>query len=430
MTTRTSALLLATLLLSACWTVEPVERSGPLYFDVEFTEEPAGIDPEAPAPFSTDPVTYRVRVTAMGPDRQPMTDWDGVLAIRATPGQLRSSESLPVTGGVLEATVQVALAFDQLRIWFSDEGDGAQDGSFAAGVAPVVYLDKPTIAHVQEPQGGGDESPLTHSYVPLRGFDDGRELIVTTVVNDGFFVTDFSDPAGSWNSMFAFSFSRPDGLAVGDRLSLLSGIISEFIGFTEMQFPSWEVESSGHEQGDTVFDLDPTIVCNDYDMERWEAAPVQLTQVVPDFRYASDCADYFDYGQWPARIVDAQCGGGDARVSVVNVNTVPSYSFVQECESSVLVNENMSAERILEFTGAGSFEEGYGFTTLRGVVRHTAPADPPWIIDVRNCMDFPPERRPEDCGQLLERPTSGPRKAPEMYYRDLQTCHGVPYRLY
>jgi hypothetical protein len=433
MRARTSLLLIVPLLLTACWGPEPVERHGPLYFEVEFTEEPDGLLEAEPAPFSTDPISYRVKVTAIGPDHEPMTDWDGVVAVRATPGALRSSESLPVSGGVLEATVQVALAFDQLRIWFSDEGDGDQEGSYAAGVAPIVYVMKPTVSHVQTVLGAGDESPLTHSYVPIRAMhdeDDPRQLIVTTITNDGFYVTDFNDPAGTYNSLFAFSFSRPDGLAVGDRLGLLSGIISEFIGFTEMQFPTWIVESSGHPEGDTVYELDSTIVCNDFEMEAWEASPIEVVQLVPDFRNAADCADYFDYGQWPAKLVGAECGGQPARVSVVNINTVPSYGFADECNNQVLVNENMSAERVEEFTGATTFVDGYGFETLRGVVRHTAPANPPWIIDVRNCLDFPEARRPADCGQLLERPMSGPRKGPQKNYRDLQTCHGVPYKLY
>ncbi len=417
---RTSTLLLVAALLAGCWAPDTVQRDGPLYFEVEFTQEPQGLDADAPAAFSTDPTSYNVHVQAIGPDHEPM-DWDGMLAVRATPGDLRSSESLPMTGGTLDATVQVALAFDHLRIWFSDEGDGDQEGSYAAGVAPLVHVTKPTVAQLQEPVGAGDASPLTHSYVPIAAHAEGREMIVTTITNDGFYVTDFSDPEGTFNSLFAFSFSRPDGLQVGDRIELLAGIISEFIGFTEMQFPTWVVESSGHAEGDTVYPLDPTIVCNDFEMEAWEAAPVELVEVVPDFRYANDCADYFEYGQWPARIVGEQCSGSNARVSVVNINTVPSFGFEDECNNQILVNpDNPNIE---------DFDSKYRFEYLRGVIRHTAPADPPWIIDVRNCLDFPPDRRPDDCGQLLERPMSGPRKAPQVHYRDLQTCHGVPYKL-
>ena len=41
-------------------------------------------------------------------------------------------------------------------------------------------------------------------------------------------------------------------------------------------------------------------------------------------------------------------------------------------------------------------------------------------------LDFPEADRPEDCDQLLERPLSGPRKAPNHFYRDLETCEAYP----
>ena len=413
-------------LLAGCWNVEPVQRSGPLYFEVEFVgEAPEGLHPAEPADFSTEPVSCRIRIQAIDSDHLPMPDWSGSVAIKAAPGQLRSPETVVVEGGEVEATIQVALAFDDLQVWVSDEGADSNGSSFGVGVAPLVRVMKPTVADIQRTSGGGDESLLVHRHVPVRGFDDPydpRELIVTTVVNDGFYVTDFDDPGGSFNSLFVFTFSRPEGLHVGDRLGKLAGIIGEFIGFTEMQFPDWRVESGGHGSGETVYPLDPTIVCDDFEMEAWEAAPVELVAVVPDFRDAADCADYSEYGQWPARIVGGQCAGRDARVSVVNVNTVPSFGFTQECNDQLLVNSDNPE--------IDDFDEKYRLEFLRGVVRHTAPADPSWIIDVRDCMDFPPDRRPDNCTQLLRRPMSGPRKAPDKHYRDVLTCTGVPYPLY
>ena len=411
--------------LAGCWSVDPVDRSGPLYFEVDFVgEAPDGLQPTDPAAFSTEPVSYGIRIRAVDHEHQPMPTWSGQVAIKVAPGRLLSPETAAIESGEAEVTVEVALAFDTLRLWVSDEGDAGVGGSFASGVAPPVHVMKPTVAELQRTLGGTDESPLVHQHVPVRGFDDPhdpRELIVTTVVNDGFYVTDFDEGAGSFNSLFVFTFSRPDGLHAGDRLGRLAGIISEFIGFTEMQFPSWTVESGGHVSGDAVQELDPTIVCDDLEMEAWEAAAVELVELVPDFRHASDCIDYFEYGQWPARIVGAQCGGSDARVSVVNINTVPAFGFNEECNNQVLVNpDNPNIE---------DFDADYRFEWLRGVVRHTAAADPPWIIDVRDCMDFPPDRRPDDCSQLLRRPMSGPRKAPDVHYRDVLTCTGVPYRL-
>ena len=41
--------------------------------------------------------------------------------------------------------------------------------------------------------------------------------------------------------MYAFNFNTPPGLRVCNRLSALSGTASEFFGFTEISFPSYEV---------------------------------------------------------------------------------------------------------------------------------------------------------------------------------------------
>jgi hypothetical protein len=397
-------LLLALLLLTACApTVELFVAEGPFYFELEFTSVPQGLDPASPVPFSTDARAYDLRVSARGYDRQPM-DWSGTLAVHASPGVLEGGRTVTVTGGVAQFTARLALGFGELNIWVSDE----EGGSYAVGAAPPVYIEYPTVAQLQRPLGSDDESPLTHQYVTLRGFsgDDPRELVVTTVTNDGFYVTDRSDPPGSFNSLFVFTFSRPDGgIQVGSRLADLSGIVSEFIGFTELQFPTFNLESQGHDVGPAVL-LDPSIVCDDDVMEGYEASVVRVEDVTSDFQRASDCNNYEDFAQWPAAL-PGECGGNPSRITVVNANTVPSFNF-PECEQGV-----PPAERYLEY--------------LIGVLRHTAPADPPWIVEARSCLDFPEEHRPDDCAQLLARPMSGPRIAPTRYYRDIQTCEGVPY---
>lgn len=405
--------LLATLAIAALTgcpvTVEPSPTDGPLYFEVEHVGTPAGLDPAAPAPFQIDARAYALSIRAIGRDREPMA-WDGDITVHATPGELASDPVVRVRDGEVQTTVRVAKAFDELRIWISDEGDGDGPGSYATGAAAPVHVDKPTISQLQEPEGSDDESPLTRQYVPIRAYGDSspREVIVTTVSNDGFYVTDRDSPDGSYNSLFVFTFSRPDAeIEVGARLNALAGIVSEFIGYTEMQFPTYEVESRGHSPGEPIV-LDPSIVCDDDVMEGYEASVVRVNDLTSDFRRASDCEDYADFGQWPA-LLPGSCGGGDARVSVVNINTVPSFRF--DCDG-------------------GGAPPDVELDYLIGVLRHTAPADPPWIVDVRSCLDFPEEHRPADCPAQLDRPMSGPRKAPDMYYRDLVTCTGVPYSLH
>jgi hypothetical protein len=46
---------------------------------------------------------------------------------------------------------------------------------------------------------------------------------------------------GGYNSVFAFNFSTPVGMRVCDVLTYLSGTSNDFFGFTELNFPSYQV---------------------------------------------------------------------------------------------------------------------------------------------------------------------------------------------
>ncbi len=400
--------------LVGCVTVhEHPDADAPLTLAVTFEEEPEGLDPANPAAFSHEPREYLVRVEVLDADRRVIPDYEGLLTIKATPGELLTAPNVAVDQGVFTGRIEVARAYDELRIWFSDEGTDAEPGSFATGVSPAIHIDLPTITDVQT-SDSVVESHFEHEYVPIKGWDGTptqRDMVVTTVSNDGFYVTDRTGGPGTYNSLFVFSFSRPDGIVVGDRLSKLSGIVSEFLGYTELGFPTWKVADRNNVV-DEPYLLDPTIVCDSPEMEKWEASVVRLEGLRSDFSSGSDCLDYAEHAQWPAVLEGFECGNQPARISVVNENTVPSFNF-PPCSLSDPPGD----------------EHDVQVDYLVGVLRHLRFASPPWILEVRSCLDFPPEHRPADCEQLLMRPPSGPRIAPARYYRDLVTCEGVPYRL-
>jgi len=112
-----------------------------------------------------------------------------------------------------------------------------EEGSNLTGVSDAVRYELPTIAEVQ---GRGSATPYPAVAVDIKT-QGPSFVVVTRVSSNGFFVTDTGDPDGAFNHMFAFNFNTPAGLRVCNRLDLLAGTAAEFFGFTEINFPSYEV---------------------------------------------------------------------------------------------------------------------------------------------------------------------------------------------
>ena len=110
-------------------------------------------------------------------------------------------------------------------------------GAFLSGVSPVVNYRYPTVADVQ---GHGSATPYPYQALRLATADP-QEVYVTRVASSGFFVTDLSEQATGFNSIYAYNFSTPAFMRVCDRVTYLSGTASEFFGFTELSFPSYWV---------------------------------------------------------------------------------------------------------------------------------------------------------------------------------------------
>jgi hypothetical protein len=145
--------------------------------------------------------------------------------------------------------------------------DTEDPGTFAAGATPTLWFTVPRVADVRGVAGGGTATSFPHQQVSIdTGYHPTVEdpthhdwsLVVTRVSTDGFYVTDICDsdaidpdtraarcppatPRG-YASVFAYNFSTPPLMRLCDRLRQLSGTASDFYGFTEMGFPTWELE--------------------------------------------------------------------------------------------------------------------------------------------------------------------------------------------
>jgi len=402
-------------LLAIAGCVRQVEApEGPLSIRVTF-DEAAGDDigAEEELPFSHDPMTFTLDVAVIDVDGSVMTSFDGDLALRCRPGKISSPLVVPVSAGIAEdVSVLIEGAYGPTRIWFEDSlREGAR---FATGVSPEIRFANPTLAEIQRPPDTAtDYSPLNHNHVEVRAED--RELVVTHVASDGFYVTDTSDEPGTYNSMYAFTFSRPRDVVAGDKLAALDGNVVEYLSFTEMGFPSFLVDSSGHDLPEPSLLTDVEICGGEAVMEPFESSIVRVENVVTNFVDAEDCTDYLEYSQWPVKLVVDDPACSLIEINVMSSYTVPGLRFTECAE--------------------GALPEPMEFTFLQGPIRHNYAADPEWILELRDCDDFEPADPadwPEDCeaeSEAARKHYSGPHPVPRQYERRIPWCEEVPYYL-
>lgn len=243
--------------------------------------------------------------------------FNGYARVSVVPGAVNRVEGKAVIGrnvlfidGKAEGIAVVSAVFGPSRLWIADIGyepapvgvipicsNGFDDdkdilndfpndpgcafandmseepGTNLTGVSAEILYALPTVADVQ---GRGTQTPFPSVAVEIKP-DDPNYLVVTRVSSDGFFLTDIGDTA--YNHMYAFNFNTPAGMRVCDRLLYLTGTATEFFGFTEITFPSYEVEPVL--EGEPCLVPEPqvlltTTIQSNAEMERLESGLVAL----------------------------------------------------------------------------------------------------------------------------------------------------------
>jgi hypothetical protein len=287
--------------------------------------------PEAPLPANVGQADegWTFVVDALDEDGFPDPSFDGFARVGVLPGSVVRVEgpaavgrNLRFTAGHTEGEARVISVFGPSRLWIEDLGylpaapgevagcaNGSDDdddvlvdfpndpgcafandmseetGSYTAGVSQEVHYDRPTLGDVQ---GHGSDTPYPSVAVEVKTADPSY-VVVTRVSSSGFFVTDIGDPLHpqGHNHIFAFNFNTPSNMRVCDRLTLLSGTASEFFGFTEITFPSYELIPIDQGPGCLVPEpvvLDSIALANDGILESLESGLVRLEQfVIPPF---------------------------------------------------------------------------------------------------------------------------------------------------
>lgn len=299
---------LSLLSLGACTRTADIDRIEPTSI-VATVEDDLG-SPEAPLDFSGSPITRTISVQTLDKNGDPYP-FNGDLTLRVRPGKLDQSQWVTLTEGVWQGEVTFHAAFGPTRIWVGDEGDkDAESGrtpSYATGVTEAVNYAFPTIRQMNEIDDH-ETNHLSGEFAELQVSD--RQVVVTEIGTNGFWVTDIADEAGSWNSLYVYSFSKPTGIWEGARLTILTGNTQEYLATTQISFPVYEAEPDVTLDVPDPIELPATATCDNNLMEGMESSLVMVSDasIPADFTEGSeDWEDYLAYGQWPIELASGGC---------------------------------------------------------------------------------------------------------------------------
>jgi len=283
-----AALVVASAAASSSCIVEPETIPGVQTFSVKVLSVNGGDVPKANAPFPAntgDRVdTLAIDVVAVDSTGNRI-DFDGLVHLSIEPGAIIGiigsdgsvgGRDLRLKNGRAKVDVQVTAVYGETYLVVEDLGyrpakagetpacangvnddpdedvlidfpadpgcafandDSEQSGTYAGGTSRPIQFELPTIREVQ----GKTETPFIYEGLEVKTAAP-QVMVVTRIARDGFYVTDVTDQGLGNNHLFAFSFSTPPGLRVCDRVTYLAGTMSEFFGFTSMNFPSFRAE--------------------------------------------------------------------------------------------------------------------------------------------------------------------------------------------
>ena len=426
---RTTILVAA--LCAGCDLSPVAGLEGPTSFGVRVEGSDLGED--VPLPFAaTGGLDFDLVVWPVG------GPFDGWITILAEPGlvtELRGSETSGnharialADGEEARIGISIVLAYGRTRVWVVDEGylpasgtpacadgadndadgrmdfgqdpgctdgsDGSEEGgSCIVGVANPLFYVNPRVSDVQ---GSGTESPLMDRAVTI---DRGR-LVVTRISTEGFHVTDIDPaaPAGGSNSLYVYNYQTPWHLRECDVVTNLSGIVGEFYGYTELQFPSWDVLDPEGRVADPESSAEcpipepvvlTAVTADDWGvMEGLESALVRIVdgRIGDTFR---DC-DLDRNGEIETMGPEDDCRdacGDDAECTEVSqYRKYGQYSVILDgcrgaaCTSLFVVTR----DAVPEFWADLHADEV--IPAITGTVKHFQYARPPWIVEAR-CPD-------------------------------------------
>ena len=336
------------IVVAACTESAPKERVEPTFIQVSASGDLGSQD--SPLDFHADIRSFEVTVQTLNLAGEPHP-FDGDLKVRVRPGRLQQDAWVTFENGTWTGTVEFEAAFGPTRIWFSDEGDkqssSDREPSYGTGVSDPIHIQFPTIAQMQEIDDH-ETNQLAGEFAELRISD--REVVVTELGTNGFWVTDLLDGPAAYGSLYVYSFSKPTGIEKGDRLIELTGNNQEYLATTQLSFPTYlAAEGESLEVPDPVT-LDVGANCDGWSLsadagEPLEASLIQVQglSIPADFCVEEGCSeddymDYIEYGQWPLE------SAGGCKIYVSSTTTIPDFNPLSYSGTEVTSISGMLSE--------------------------------------------------------------------------------------
>lgn len=351
---RSGALVVAWLLASGCrQMIERTPDRGPTSFKVEVVQGQTG-EIGDPLVFAAQ-LDFTLDITATDHEGAIAEWFDGDVHLDVNPvGDLAETQAewIGLQDGIArDVPVSISGVHGQAAIWVEDIGDAEAPGSYATGASPRLHVGDPTIADLQITDNHR-VSPLAGDFVDIEL--DGRDVVVTSVTNDGFYISDKGAPM--YGGLFVFTHSRARGVDQGDRVVQLAGTAEDFYGFTELSFPSWQV--AGSSALPTPLPIDAAMVADDATMEPLESGFVEVRNV----RVCQPGADFQAFGQWVVLLDGTgNCETPEGAITIVSAFTVEWLD----------PNDHVGAT----------------ISRITGNLRYHSSAEPPWIIRPRDNDD-------------------------------------------
>lgn len=240
-------------------------------------------------------IPYDLHITAQLPDGTTDTSFNGYVNVEVQPGTITdlTKRNVQLKQGVIDLpSVPIEGAFGEAHVWVEDLGyepvspaanpppqcadgidnnnnglvdypadpgcyasvDNTEDlGTYASGVSETLYFGLPRIQLVRgydPPNGNGNATAFPQQQISIdtgwRGDNNyAFSAIVIGLTSAGFYVQDLQNdqatPVG-YGGLYAYNFSTPSFMRVCDRLQILSGTSADFYGFTELNYPTWQIE--------------------------------------------------------------------------------------------------------------------------------------------------------------------------------------------